>query len=245
MDIKMLEAVPPWDWPQDAAELILATITDRVAAPSVRLLAATLAGECTVVRDDMAAALLSVAADVGEPEQLRCLAAISLGPAFEYYHTMPDDNVGMSAQAYARAQERLQSLFLQESVPTRVRRSVLEASIRGPQTWHAEAIRDAYEAGGEWRHTAVFCMRFIHGFDQLIVEALLSDDPQTKLQAVHAAGAWELQEAWPEVRRLMTGRRPDKPLLLAAIESAGSIPAHDARALLSRFAEDADEDVAS
>jgi HEAT repeat protein len=88
-------------------------------------------------------------------------------------------------------------------------------------------------------------MRFIHGFDHLIVEALLSDDPQTKLQAVHAAGAWELQEAWPEVRRLMKGSRPDKPLLLAAIESAGSIPAHDARALLSRFAEDADEDVAS
>jgi hypothetical protein len=59
----------------------------------------------------------------------------------------------------------------------KVRRRVLEASVRAPQDWHQEAIREAYSSGDEsWRLTAVFCMRFVRGFkDQTFLKG--HDEP--------------------------------------------------------------------
>jgi hypothetical protein len=53
------------------------------------------------------------------------------------------------------------------SVPTDVRRRILEASVRAPQDWHRDAIRAAYASDDDvWRLTAVFCMRSVRGFER-------------------------------------------------------------------------------
>ena len=51
-----------------------------------------------------------------------------------------------------------------------VKRPILEASVRAPEKWHKNAVAAAYRSKDEdWKLTAVFCMRFIRGFDKQIV----------------------------------------------------------------------------
>jgi hypothetical protein len=96
---------------------------------------------------------------------------------------------------------------------------ILEASVRAPQSWHPAAVRAAYASDDRaWRLTGVLCMRYVRGFDAQILEALGSEDPDMHYEAVCAAGAWEVDAAWPHIAALVTSGETDKPLLLAAIE---------------------------
>ena len=63
-------------------------------------------------------------------------------------------------------------------------------------------------------------MRFVRGFDAEIIAALASKHPQIRCEAVLAAGAWELQDAFDSVAALIRSKKTDKLLLLAAIEAA-------------------------
>ena len=109
------------------------------------------------------------------------------------------------------------------SVPEDVRRRILEASVRAPQDWHQDAIRAAYASDDDaWRLTAVFCMRFVRGFDEQILEALDSENPDIHYEAVCAAGSWEVDAAWPHITALVTSRKTEKSLLLAAIEAVAA-----------------------
>jgi hypothetical protein len=83
-----------------------------------------------------------------------------------------------------------------------------------------------------WRLTAVFCMRFVRGFDEQILEALDSRNPDIHYEAVCAAGAWEVDAAWPHIAALVTSGETDKPLLLAAIEAVASIRPREAAEIL-------------
>ena len=101
--------------------------------------------------------------------------------------------------------------------------------MRAPKDWHAGAIRAAYASGDdEWQLTAVFCMRFIKGFDELIVEALANKSPDIYYEAVLAAGNWGIKAAWPHVVAHMSSNETPKPLLLAAIEAVPSIRPEEA-----------------
>ncbi|MGA3089299.1 MAG: hypothetical protein ABSD75_11850 [Terriglobales bacterium] len=95
MDLKTLLDTPPWDWPADAGNVFLRILNDPRAKPSDRLVAAELAGDFTVINDDLADTLLRIASSAHEPEQLRARAPISLGPALERADTDgfedPDD----------------------------------------------------------------------------------------------------------------------------------------------------------
>ena len=42
-------------------------------------------------------------------------------------------------------------------------------------------------------------MRFVRGFDEQILEALDSKNPDTHYEVVLAAGNWEVDAAWPHV----------------------------------------------
>ena len=126
-----------------------------------------------------------------------------------------------------------------------MRRRILEASLRAPQGWHRDAICAAYGSGDElWRLTAVFCMRFVRGFEEQILEALDSTNPDIHYEAVIAAGNWGLDTAWPHVAALVASRKTQKPLLLAAIDAAASIRPHEAHETLDNLAESDDEDIA-
>src|ERR1700722_1675576 len=83
MDLKLLQDMPPWDWPDGSAKLFRKVLADRRADAADRLIAADLAGDFTVINDELADALLNVVGNSAEPPMLRAKAAISLGPALE------------------------------------------------------------------------------------------------------------------------------------------------------------------
>jgi hypothetical protein len=60
--------------------------------------------------------------------------------------------------------------------------------VRAPESWHQNAIRAAYASGDKDRMlTAVFAMRWVRSFDDRILEALKSADPEMHYEAVTAA----------------------------------------------------------
>jgi hypothetical protein len=248
MDFKTLLDTPPWDWPKDAGRMFQKILVDRRADESDRLVAAELAGDFTVINDDLADTLLMVACSADEPEQLRARSAISLGPVLEQANTDgfedPDD-VPITERTFHDIQDLLEKLYLDTSAPKQVRRRSLEASVRAAKTWHQEAIRSAYSSGDkDWMLTAVFSMRWVRGFDDQILRALQSDDPRIHYEAVLAAGNWELDAAWSHLVELVNDAHSPKPLLLAAIGALGSIRPAEALDVLVDLAESDDEEIA-
>ncbi len=246
MDIKTLMDMPSWEWPEGTDKVLLGLLRDRNADPSDRLAAAELAGDLTVIDDDLADGLLSVVKNDNEPEQLRATAAVALGPVLEYTYDEIDmaDEQTISPRAFNRIQDSLQGLFVNADVPKDVRRRILEASVRAPQDWHRDAIRTACASNDEdWKLTAVFCMGFIDGFDDQILEALKSRNPDIYYEAVCAAGDWGLDGAWGHIVSIVTGKDADKPLLLAAIEAAVNIRPQEAPGLLYGLLSSGDEDI--
>jgi hypothetical protein len=248
MDLKTLLDTPPWEWPPDAGRTFLKTLVNKRADESDRLIAADLAGDLVVMNDDLANTLLALVGDASEPEQLRAQAAISLGPVLEQADIDefedPDD-VPITERTFHKIQDSLQKMYLDAGTPKEVRRRILEASVRAPQTWHQDAIRDAYSSGdAEWMLTAVFSMRYVRGFDNEILAALKSADPEIHYEAVQAAGNWELDAAWDHVVELVNNTHTPKPLLLAAISAVGSIRPAEAGIILVDLADSEDEEIA-
>ena len=83
MDLKALKDTPPWDWPAGTAEKLVNVLRDEQALESDRLLATEMAGDFTVVNDELVEALLAILRNSEESKQVRARAAISLGPVTE------------------------------------------------------------------------------------------------------------------------------------------------------------------
>lgn len=248
MDLKTLSDTPPWDWPSDAAEMFQKILNDSRAQESDRLMAAELAGDSTVINDDLADVLMAIVRDAEESEKLRAGAAISLGAVLEQADMDgfedPDD-VPISERTFHNIQDTLHRHYLDKSNPKEVRRRILEASVRAPQDWHQNAIMAAYASGDkDWMLTAVFSMRWVRGFDSQILEALKSAEPEIHYEAVIAAGNWELDAAWPHIIALLNDAGTPKPLLLVAIGAASSIRPLEAGEILIDLAASDDEEIA-
>ena len=247
MDVTALQDIPPWEWPDGTGKMFLGILREGAAAESDRLLAAELAGDVTVIDDELVGALLAILRRGDESEELRATAAIALGPVLEHadMHGFEDaDDAPIAEPTFHRIQESLQKLYMDADVPGDVRRRILEASVRAPQDWHQAAVRAAYASDDEaWRLTGVFCMRFVRGFDAQILEALGSENTDIHYEAVRAAGNWEVAAAWSHIAALVTSGGTDKPLLLAAIEAVGSIRPQEAAGILSDLADSDDEDI--
>jgi len=222
-------------------------LVDQQANESDRLVAAELAGDFTVINDDLADALLTIVCSADEPDQLRARAAISLGPVLEQAYTDgfedPDD-VPINEPTFRNIQDSMEKLYLDNNTPKEVRRRILEGSVRAPETWHQDAIKNAYSSGDkEWMLTAVFSMRWVRGFDDQILLALKSDDPEIHLEAVHAAGNWKLDAAGSHGVKLINDAHTPKPLLLAAIGALSSIRPAEAREILVDLSDSDDEEI--
>jgi HEAT repeat protein len=248
---KTLQSTPPWDWPADAGNSLRAILADGGAEDTDRILAAELAGEFSVLDDELAGALLAIVRSGDASDDLRCTAVISLGPALEDADTMgfeDADDALLSEPVFREIQDSLRSLFMDADLTKNVRRRILEASVRAPEDWHEGAVRTAYASGDEaWQLTAVFCMRCIircsRGFEDEILEALESQDPSLHYHAVCAAGSWEVDAAWPHIEALVSSNRTDKELRLAAMEAAAGIRPNQARGLLDDLTESRDDDI--
>jgi hypothetical protein len=247
MKLSKLAATPPWEWPIDTGKMLLAVLRDEKAAEADRLLAAELAGELSVTDDAIVEALLSTVVSPDRSEQVRARAAISLGPVLEEADIegfAGDGDPSISEATFNRIRESLHAVYLDAGLAKEVRRRVLEASVRAPQDWHAEAVRAAYGSGdADWKLTAVFCMRFLRGFDETILEALDSKDLAVRREAVLGAGTLELKEAWERVAALVRAGNTEKPLLLAAIEAAAAIHPRQAMELFDRLSTSEDEEI--
>lgn len=248
MGLKILQDTPPWDWPRDTAEKLREVLRDKQAPESERLIAADLSGDFVVINDKLAEALLVVVGNDQGSEDLRGRAAIALGPVLEqaYLDDFEDpEDVPISEQTYHNIRETLHSLFMNPSIPKEVRRRILEAAVRSPQDWHSEAIRTAYSSDDEsWNITAVFCMRFVPGFNDRILEALESKNKNIYYEAVCAAGNWELEAAWPYIAKILTSKKTSKSLVLAAIDAAGGFRSAEAAMLLGNLMDSRDEEIA-
>ena len=120
----------------------------------------------------------------------------------------------------------------------------MEAEFVAPQDSHRDAIHVAYSSDdGEWRPTAVFCMCYIRGFDDQILEALGSENPDIHYHAVCAAGNWEVNAAWSHIKGLVTSEDTDKSLLLAAIGALACIRPQEAGDILVDLTTLDDEDI--
>ena len=156
----------------------------------------------------------------------------------------PEDDL-ISEEKFDEVQQALHKIYLDNAVPKDVRRRTLEASVRAPEEWHQETVRSAYsEDDDDWRLTAVFCMRFIGGFEDQILESLGSEDPNIHYHAVCAAGNWEVRAAWSHVVALISSDDTDKYLMLAAIEAIASIRPDEAPQILNDLTTSDDEDIA-
>ncbi|HWM29768.1 MAG TPA: hypothetical protein VNQ14_15010 [Woeseiaceae bacterium] len=247
MDLTTLAAMPPWDWPTDTKDVLLGALRNEGADEADRCLAAELAGDLVVMDDEILDALLAVVSASDESETLRGKAAISLGPALEQADLEgfgdPDDLV-ISESAFRRAVQSLRKLYLDTALPADVRRCILEASVRAPQDWHADAIRTAFASDDPaWKLSAVFSTRWVGGFEDQILESLTSENEDIGYEAVHAAGRWTIDAAWRHVAGLITGGTASKDLLLAAIEAAANIRPDEAGAILVGLTEADDEDI--
>ena len=247
MDLKLLQKTPPWEWPDNTGIFLMRIMSDNRMDTPDRLLAAEMAGDLTVINDDLAAVLLSILLNAGEPEDLRGIAAISLGPVLELADIEefeePDD-VPVTEKKFRHIKESLRQICLDTDIPKNVRRMTLEASIRAPEDWHIEAVQEAYTSGDElWKLTAVFSMRWIAGFDDYILEELNNEDEAIHAEAVYAAGTWEIDEAWSHVMNLLISEETGKRVLLAALEAAACIRPFEATDLLEGYIDSDDEEI--
>jgi len=146
LKLEDLNEIPPWEWPEDAAALVLETLSDRNVSEEKRLLAAELAGDMVILDEEIAEALLSILQSNKEAVELRSQAAISLGPGLEEAdfadYDDPDDSPVFSSSSLQKIQRSLHDLFFSPGVEKDLRRSVLEASVRNQQDWHAAAVAD-------------------------------------------------------------------------------------------------------
>jgi hypothetical protein len=259
MDMHFLAGLPVFDWPADAHEDILAVLQDRQAPSDERLLAAELAGDLNVIEDILAQELLRILEDPSETDTLRGQAAISMGPVLEEGEMMGFDepeSLVVSEDLLPRMKGALRRVFDDPGAPKETRRRALEASVRAPEAWHADAIRVAYlKEDHDWKLTAVFCMRFVPGFEAQIVEALDLEEVDILYQALWAAADQGVAGAWPFVQRLVLAAEsgtpilPDDPeaeraLLLAAINGVATIRPLEAHVTLSPLLEMDDEELA-
>ena len=247
MDLETLNAIPTWEWPSDAGRIILDVLRNDRADASDRLLAVELAGASGDIHDELAEALLSILQNSGESNALRGRAAISLGPALEYAYMDgfdDTDEVSITESMFRNIQETLHRLYRDARVPRKVRRRILEASVRAPEDWHKEAVRAAYRSNEEdWKLTAVFCMQYIGGFDEQILESIGSKNPDILYEAICAAGNWEIDAAWPHIVALVTLEETEKELRLAAIEAAAMIRPVEAAEIFEPLTDSDDEDI--
>ena len=242
-----MKETPPWDWPEGSGKRFLEVLRDRRADEPDRLLAAELAGSLTAISDELADALVSILGSSEEAEQLRATAAISLGPAIDYADQEGFEDphhVPISEGAFRKIQQAFHEFYLDDDIPKQVRRRILEASVRAPRDWHQAAIRSLYSsADDDWKLTAVFCMRWVRGFDDEILEALGSGNPEIHYEAVWAAGEWQVDGAWSHLAALVKAKGTDKDLLLAAIEAVGNIRPKEAGVILVDLTDAEDEDI--
>ena len=248
MTLAELQNLPSFQWPEDAADTLHRVLTDASGGEEDRGLAAALAGDPVVMGEELTRALLAILENGSEPASVQASAAISLGPMLETMDTEGLDDpeeAPVAEETFRRAQAVLRKLHSDESAPAVVRRCALEAAVRAPEDWQADAVRAAWQSEDVgWKTTAVFAMGYVRGFEKEILSALRSPNDEVHLAAVTSAGNAEVEEAWGHVAELVKAKNTPKPLRIAAIEAASTIDPDKASRLLEPLVNHKDPEIA-
>ncbi len=247
--LRLLEAVPMWEWPEHAGQWIRAGLDgdDELREAAVHL-------AHNVMDDDLARVMLRLLR-TDPVAEIAGAAAIALGPALEECDIEYADDLGglefleeemaLSRPMFTEVCEALEAMFHDADRPELVRRRVLEAAVRAPQEWLAGAVRASYQSEDyQWQATAVFCMGWIPGFDDSILEALGSADERVRREALVAAGSRELQAAGLEVLGVAGDEEENRNLRLAAIKALELLTPPGSQELLEDLSGDGDEEIA-
>ena len=249
--LERLKEIPPWEWPKDARETILAAL--KLEDAEAREAAAYMAS--AVVNDPVARVLLEQCKS-DAAEAVAGAAAIALGPSLEEAFVeygdedpaglkMDPEMVQFSPEVYTEIRATLRQIFEDQARPKLCRRQVLEAAVRAPLPWQVEAVRAAHQDGDpEWRLTAVFCMAFVEGFDAQILAALEDDDLPTRRAAIMAAGEQELGAAGPLVLALAGDDGVDLDLRVVALEALVGLNPPGSDELLAALVDGDNDDLA-
>ncbi|MBT9582827.1 hypothetical protein IV102_05730 [bacterium] len=248
MKFERLLELESWQWPPTATGVLTTVVKDRTRPTPDRVQAAQLLGDSGSMDDEAAHSMLSVVTAAVEPDEVRDAALLALGPMLEA--SEDTDLIGsdshLSEPALREVKKRIRDLFGDASQPVLLRRRALEVAVRAPEGWHRDAVREAFASPErDWQLTAVFCMRFVRGFNKQILQALEGRDDEILYEAVMAAGAFEVKEAWCRVASLATAQDTDKDLRLAAIESIATIQPKKAPEILLQLIGHRDDDIAA
>ena len=249
MNIKQIAAMDSWDWPEGVHELLLKILHNPKPDAEELELAVQMAGEYAVINDELAEALCKIALDSDRDEDVRAAAAISFGPAIEICDSDGFDegmsDAPISEAMYKKIHEALHTIHRDATASIYVRRRALEASVRGAQPWHADAVRAAYASDDpKWKLTALFCMRYVDGFENEIIASLTDADADIVHEAVRSAGELALDKAWKSIAKILAAPPTNRELFLAAIAAAGNYGHADAMMLLQSLMESEDDEIA-
>ena len=81
------------------------------------------------------------------------------------------------------------------------------------------------------------------GFRCDTLESLTSKNEDIRYEAVCAAGNWEVDAAWSHITKIVTSKKTDKRLLLAAIEATAGIRPDETLSVLHDLLNSEDEDI--
>lgn len=192
--------------------------------------------------DGLAEELLGLLESSSASDAGRSAAATAFGPTMEQHEELLEpfdpEHGGPSPETVQRIDETLARVFEDDGQPDVVRRATLEAAVRKPASWTADAARAAWQRDDPaWRRTAVFCAGYARGLEEIVREALDTDDEDLLAEAVRAAGHAELSDAGNRVLRLARATDVSRPIRMAAVEALPYLRPKGARELLERLAD--------
>lgn len=246
--LRLLSEIHSWAWPPGTDKLLLDVLREKDCDPESRALAIEMAGDIMVINEALTKVLLHILQDGEELEEMRARAVYAFHEVLEFADTQgfdDPDELPISEATVQQIQKVCARLFQDVSTPLDLRRTILITSVRFPQDWHRDAIATAYASGDPtWVLAAVLAMRYVSGFDAEILQALTSKNRDLKFEAVCAAASWSVSAAWPHIEAIINAKKPNKDLLLAAIDAVVAIRPEEAIDVLGDFLDAEDEDIA-
>lgn len=229
---------------------MLLTIFKTDPNPDMRCRAAMMLGDLAVFNDQIGAALLACVRDAELPAEVRASAAVALGPALEQTELVGFDDLEfdpppLPEELFEQIQETFHELSQEPTQSALLRRRALEASVRAPEAWHRESVENAWKTNDcEWQTTAVFCMGYLPGFEDKILEALKSPHQMVVNEAVYTAA----ERGMPQVfERLAAMARDDKladEQRFIAIGGLGAMATDQSVAVLTELSTSTNEEIA-
>lgn len=241
-NLNQLNEIPPDEWPDKARDMIFRGLHDTNT--ETRLAATNLAWP---ILDQAIADRLLEIVQSDPDEEVRSRAAICFGPVFEDWDMFGDDLtvVSLKENTVERVRESFKRIYDDPSQPKLVRRRVLEASVRAPESWHEEATEKAFRSNDEdWRVTAIFCMGFVPGFGDTVLDMLKNGKGDMRDEAVKSAGQLGLSEAVPYLNKLILNDKTKKDLRIEALFALSAIADEDSAEIFATMMDHSDDELA-